>query len=249
MDALVITLDIDWAPDFILEAVAERLDEKGLRATWFITHDSPGVRSLMARAERYELGLHPNFLQGTTQGASPREILTGLKSLLPQARLMRTHGLVQSTDILRLAANEFGIEIDLSLLLPGQPYLRPHLLSLNHGGVGLVRIPYFWEDDVEACGQSPAWHLADARFSMPGRQVFDFPPLHVSLNTDRMERYQELKQYGPMGQLTKGQVDRHVNRSAPGAGTFFGAVLDHIATRQRESFTVSQIVEQWRREA
>lgn len=34
----VITLDIDWAPDFVIDAVAEQLVQAGVWATWFVTH-------------------------------------------------------------------------------------------------------------------------------------------------------------------------------------------------------------------
>jgi hypothetical protein len=248
MDVLVVTLDIDWAPDFVLEAILERLDAKGIRATWFITHDSPGVRRLITRTDRHEFGLHPNFLPGSTQGASEREILAGLKTLLPNAHLMRTHGLVQSTEILRTAANEFDIKIDVSLFLPGQPYLRPHLLNLNHDGTGLVRVPYFWEDDIEASSERPSWSPTDARLSLPGLQVYDFHPIHIYLNTDRMERYHQLKQYGPLSQVTPEQVKCHINRDTAGVGTFFEALIDHISLHQQESSTISEIVDQWRRE-
>jgi peptidoglycan/xylan/chitin deacetylase (PgdA/CDA1 family) len=36
----VITLDTDWAPDFILEHVSEILTERKIKATWFITNES-----------------------------------------------------------------------------------------------------------------------------------------------------------------------------------------------------------------
>lgn len=249
MDALVITLDIDWGPDFVLDAVSERLNEKGVKATWFVTHDSPGVRRLLAQQDRYEFGLHPNFLPGSTQGYSEREILAGLKRLIPQAHMMRTHGLVQSSEILRLASREFGIDIDLSLFLPGQPHLQPHILNLNHGGTGLVRLPYFWEDDIEASAAEPSWDLGAARFGAPGLQVYDFHPIHVYLNTERMDRYHRLKQHGPLHNIARDRIDSHINRTSAGTGTFFDALLDRIGRQQHRSLTVSEVVDAWRRES
>jgi hypothetical protein len=64
-----------------------------------------------------------------------------------------------------------------------------------------------------------------------------------------MERYHQLKQYGPLSQVTPEQVKRHINRDTAGVGTFFEALIDHLSSQQQQSFTVSEIVEQWRRES
>ena len=64
---ILITLDIDWAPDFIIKKVDEILKEKGVKATWFVTHNSAYLNNL-AKNKNYELGIHPNFLPNTTQG-------------------------------------------------------------------------------------------------------------------------------------------------------------------------------------
>jgi len=35
---IALTLDIDWAPDWMIEKVAEMLLKYGVKATWFATH-------------------------------------------------------------------------------------------------------------------------------------------------------------------------------------------------------------------
>jgi hypothetical protein len=67
---VLLTLDIDWAPDAAIDFVAEILVSRGVKATWFVTHDSPGVRRLRARPDLFELGIHPNFLPGSSHGRS-----------------------------------------------------------------------------------------------------------------------------------------------------------------------------------
>ena len=37
----LIFLDVDWTLDFVIEYVANILVEHGIKATWFLTHDSP----------------------------------------------------------------------------------------------------------------------------------------------------------------------------------------------------------------
>jgi len=42
--SLVITLDCDWAPDFVIKYVAGILTERKVKATWFITNDFPYLK-------------------------------------------------------------------------------------------------------------------------------------------------------------------------------------------------------------
>ena len=44
MNAIALTFDVDWAPDFAIDFVARKLVRDHVRATWFVTHDSPGIR-------------------------------------------------------------------------------------------------------------------------------------------------------------------------------------------------------------
>jgi hypothetical protein len=58
---------------------------------------------------------------------------------------------------------------------------------------GMIRVPYFWEDDVHVMAMErdllPPWN-ADAMLDREGLKVFDFHPVHVFLNTERMARYE-----------------------------------------------------------
>ncbi len=239
------TLDIDWAPDFVIDAVAEKLMARRVRATWFVTHDSPAVRRLQDHDALLELGLHPNFLPGSSHGESVTEVLSFMRDILPDARAMRTHGLVQSTSILSEAVDS-GIDIDLSLFMPHTTHLSPHFLQLKEGRNGLVRLPYFWEDDFATYEQSSRLALDTEALNRPGLKVFDFHPIHIYLNTEEMARYAALKQQGPLPKLSCGDVDKWINRSGFGTGTLFDELLDYLSTEQAATYTVSQIADAWR---
>ena len=62
MNDLVLTLDMDWAPDCAIDFVSEELVSREVRATWFVTHASPAVHRLREHPELFELGIHPNNL-------------------------------------------------------------------------------------------------------------------------------------------------------------------------------------------
>ena len=126
-NACVLTIDIDWAPDFAIQEMADILTEKDVKATWFVTHDSAVIRRLLEYKDIFEFGLHPNFLENSTQGSSYREIMDYVHNILPDSRIIRTHALVQSTKLLSMVINEYSINTDVSLFLPLSPDITPHI--------------------------------------------------------------------------------------------------------------------------
>jgi hypothetical protein len=220
-DSLVITLDVDWAPDFMIDAAAEALAAGGARATWFVTHASPAIDRLRERPDLFELGIHPNFLPGTTHGDDP---VAHLLEIVPGARCARTHSLMQSTPLLeRLMAG--GIEVDCSLLLPRHPGLRP-VRHVSQGG-SLTRVPFIWEDDLEMERDDPIWSVNGLLALGEGLKVLDFHPVHAWLNSASFAAYAALR--GRLGQVTEDEVAA-LRHDGPGAATLFAEVVAHLAS-------------------
>ena len=227
-DDVLVTLDVDWSPDWIIDEVRGLLQRDGVRATWFVTHDAPAIRRLRAEPGCFELGLHPNCLPGSTQGGSEREVLANLKAIVPEAVSMRMHGLYQTSAFLRLAARDYGIRFDSTIFLPETPHITPH--ALRCGGAVLWRIPFFWEDDVTMVDPAPDWHVAESALADPGLKIFAFHPFHVVLNTVDYGLYERLKAQAPLNRWTPALVDpqRH---DGPGPRTVFLDLLRHLARR------------------
>ena len=135
-----LTLDIDWAPDVAIDFVADQLIKHKVRATWFVTHSSPSVERLQQYPELFEMGIHPNFMPGSTHGENPSEILAHCLDLVPNARCMRIHSLFQSSPLLLQILKESSINIDSSIFLPYAADLRP--VPFRWQGKELVRLPY-----------------------------------------------------------------------------------------------------------
>ncbi|MCX6671896.1 MAG: hypothetical protein NTX92_08260, partial [Euryarchaeota archaeon] len=57
----LICIDTDWASDSIIKDIADYLIMNKIKSTWFITHDSPAIRKLLAKPDIFEVGIHPNF--------------------------------------------------------------------------------------------------------------------------------------------------------------------------------------------
>lgn len=187
----VLTIDVDWAPDFMIDFVAERLISANVKSTWFVTHKSPALERMAARKDLFELGIHPNFLPGSTHGNTEDEVLRHCLDLVPDATCVRMHGLVQSTHLLDKIADLEQLQIDASLFLPRATHLEP--IDYRAGGTPLLRIPYCWEDDFEMRYPEGHWRLEQVAALGVGLRIFDFHPVHVFLNGTTPERYNAVK--------------------------------------------------------
>ncbi|MCA9588844.1 MAG: hypothetical protein KC657_26190 [Myxococcales bacterium] len=226
MSHTVLTIDVDWAPDAAIDFTADLLASRGVKATWFLTHDSPAVARLRERPELFELGIHPNFLPGSSHGATPEDVLDYCMKLVPDATSVRTHALVQSTPLYDLVLRRTPVRCDVSLLLPHAR--RLDLVEYQWKGTTLLRLPYHWEDDIEMLRDAPAWDLETA-IAGEGYRVFDFHPIHVFLNSADMGPYESLKAaVRPLGAATIEQMQPFVHEG-PGPRTVFTALADHLA--------------------
>ena len=239
----VVTLDVDWAPDWMIDASADILIRNRVKATWFVTHSSPAVSRLAQNRDLFELGIHPNCLPGSTHGRTDGEVLEHLMKLVPGAVCMRTHSLYQSSPFLFLAARKYGIRIDVSLFLPRTPGLRPHRFQISEDG--LWRIPYFWEDDYEMYVDDPIWSAKDDRIRIPGLRVFDFHPVHVALNSNRLDPFERLKQERKLPDWTPEFVKPSVH-SGVGTATMFGELAGRVEGR---GMWVSELLESQRQDS
>jgi len=180
-----VTLDQDWAPDWATEAALDRILSAGLSATLFVTHASRGLDGWRGRSG-LELGVHPNFLPGSTQGATIDEVLDHVRALVPDARGVRAHGLVRGTHLLE-AYGRRGYTYDASDLIDGQDGL-----AVLPRWSGVARVPIFWEDDVHLhYGRTASWAAVP-----PGRsgvRVVNFHPVLLALNARDLAGYRALK--------------------------------------------------------
>ena len=151
------TFDLDWAPDFVINYVSRILIDNRIRATFFVTHSSQAVDFLARHSDLFELGIHPNFLPNSTQGNIEENILKHCLELVPDAKSMRTHSLVQSTPLLGRIMTQTYIVCDVSLYLPHAPLVSP--VEYWWQNRMLLRIPFIWEDDLEMERRDPCWSL------------------------------------------------------------------------------------------
>jgi hypothetical protein len=224
---IVITFDIDWAPDFVIDFVAQLLIEYHIKATWFVTHISPAVQRLNNYPELFELGIHPNFRPGSSHGNTPEEVLQHCMKLVPNALSMRTHSLVQSSPLLAQIMAQTPIIRDVSLFLPHTPYIRPHEFWWNRHR--LLRIPYYWEEDFEMQRPEPCWYLEPLLNIGEGLKIFNFHPIHIYLNSADMKPYNALRTNVPNPYEATSEQAMTFIQKGEGTQTIFKELIEYLS--------------------
>jgi hypothetical protein len=224
-----ITFDVDWAPDWAIESCAALCRQHGIPATFFVTHASPLLREL-AQDPLFELGIHPNFLSGSSHGRSFSEVIEFCLALVPGARAMRTHDLFGCSSLFALIVGRYGqIETDSSLFLPGCRSCEPVINYHGDPARALVRVPFSFADNVAA--RSPGWSWDREPSLTGGLMVFDFHPALIALNLGAPGAYMELKAATgsrPLQEATREDFAPFVN-AGPGASTYLQHLLQRLA--------------------
>ncbi len=248
LNEFVLTFDLDWAPDFVIDKLSNFLIKKQIKATFFITHDSRCVRNLLEHKEIFECGLHPNFFPNSSQGNDENEVMNNLIKIIPDSKIIRTHALLQSTYLYRNLVKNFNLKIDVSLLLPDAPNLQPHTIHFDQKNDELVRVPFFWEDDIEMYNPQKSFNIKNERYHVNGLKIFNFHPIHIFLNSNNMENYEKLKTKKPLLSFKHEEIKPFINEDLPGINDFFKELCDCILNEQRQSYTISEIIKKWKGE-
>ncbi len=185
-----LTFDVEWANDDVLGFVLNIIEEANVKATFFVTHETPVLERMRANSN-LELGIHPNFnflLEGDFRyGRNYREVVEHYMRMVPEAVSVRCHALAQQTNLLG-EFNAYGLRYDCNLLLPlSAGTVRPFV----HFDRKLVRVPFIWEDDVHMM-YGWKWN-PDDYLQSESIKTFSFHPIHVFLNSDTLERYYACK--------------------------------------------------------
>lgn len=221
VDDVCITLDVDWASDPVLAEALALIRELDVPVTLFCTHRTSLLDDL-DRA-RVEIAWHPNFLQPRSDAG----LIDEMARWFPGSEGVRAHALYFHS---RLAPLYLGHGI--RYLAHDLRFLAPRLAPARHWS-GLIDVPGFWEDDVHALYFDGDFSLDRVDLSAPGLKVFDFHPIHLALNTDRMERYEGAREDMEAGR----SLAAHVNPDL-GSRTFLRAAVGRMKDRpERYRFT------------
>lgn len=218
-DAVFLTFDIDWACDDVLQHNIDLIENNGLKATFFVTHETP-LLDRMRENPNIELGIHPNFnflIEGDFRyGKNYREVTEYYLKMVPDAVSIRSHTLVQGSQILE-TFEQHGLKYDVNLLIPQNAGMT--LKPFVHWNQKMQRLPYFWEDDVHIIYDDN--DDVKIYLNTPGLKIFDFHPIHLFLNTENLDRYTKSKPH--MQDVSK--LNDFINRESFGTLDFFNKLV------------------------
>lgn len=186
-----LSIDIDWAHDAILQYTIDILSRYAIPVTWFATHDTEILKQISDNTN-FEIGIHPNFnnlLNQADNSLCPRKVMDQMCSFVPNAKITRSHSLTQNSYLLDLFAS-YNINYESNLFIPS--YSKISLKPWRHWN-GLTRLPYLWEDDVSCVLDSQQTLGIKDTLKLPGLKIFDFHPIHIYLNTETLERYEQTR--------------------------------------------------------
>lgn len=183
-----ITSDVDWASEDAIAIQQEIFDRHDVHATYFVTHASARLRALDA-AGRVDLGVHPNFLAGSSHGNSFDEVITTVLGFAPDARSYRCHKYFDVSDVAH-AFRARGFRYDANLCTNLQPGIAP----IRHES-GLTRFATYYEDGTHYWHRH-AWRFSDFAedFSSPGIKIISVHPMVTAMNVTTVEYWAELRQ-------------------------------------------------------
>lgn len=190
----VLSIDVDWVGDTILDDTIDIIEKSGAKACFFVTHDTPLLQRIRAN-KNFELGIHPNFdslLHGDAS-KSAKDIIADLLEIVPEAKVLRSHAMTTSGRWLGLY-KDAGITHLSNYILFGQTNIRP-VRQIN----GLTEVPVYFADDGLLYQNSESLTLFDEdvgfHCSANGVTVYNFHPIHVFLNSENLERYAHAKEF------------------------------------------------------
>ena len=190
MSEVYLTFDLDWVCNEVVADTLDLVELADVAATWFVTHDTPLISRIRANP-KFELGIHPNFnflIEGNPQnGKNAEEVVDRLLAIVPEAKVVRSHSMVQSSRLSQLFVDK-GLTHECNHLIPEQANIALKPWRLWNG---LIEVPHFWEDDA-VCIYERNTPIVDL-LARVGLKVFDFHPIHVFLNTECLDRYERTR--------------------------------------------------------
>ena len=244
-DSVCLSVDVEWAAQEVLDDIRGLFDERGLRATFFVTHDGVSVPG-------HERGLHPNFRRagdtwkrlaaangGRTEHLAEhdiyRHVVETTLAYAPEAKGVRAHSLFYDSTLMPVYRGA-GLEYDCSHLMPLVPGLRP--FWKEQGMVGLCT---YWADHFDIMTGATGLDIGRLHLDRPGLKLLDLHPNIVYLNAARNADYMATKSY--YHDAERLLANRNPHR---GIRTMLIELLDHLASHRIPVITVGEVNTLWR---
>ena len=239
-----LSVDVEWASPAVLADLRSLLDERRLRATFFVTHGSVDVPG-------HERGIHPNFRRNgdiakafcakfgdagmPDDAAVYAHVVAAFKGFAPEARGVRAHSLHYDSVLLPIY-ERYGIEYDSSYQMPLVRDLRPFWKEC-----GVLEIPIYFNDYFELKARAIGFEATKIDLDAPGLKVFLMHPNILYLNAESEGHYLSTK--GFYREPDRLLAARHRGR---GIRTLMIELLDRLAAGAYPTMTLGEVNSIWR---
>lgn len=223
-----ITLDMDWAPEEIIDYSLKLLSQYNVTATLFMTN------KISCHISQHEIAIHPNF-----RSMKFEKHFTKYISIYPNIKGMRSHSLFFS-ERFRPFYKKFGIEYQSNVMMHCQKNIIPYYMSPT-----TLEIPIFWMDSyyLENISNNQTVFLNNKSLEAPGLKVFDFHPIHIFLNTDTLSFYASVKKYYKNPE----KIAKYRNKHALGICDIFIKLLKYLKNNSLPCYTLGEISHHYRK--
>lgn len=219
---LSLSIDTDWAPTPVIRDTLDLLDDYGVPATVFSTHDD-GLD-----LDDHERALHPNFLDDEDD-LDDEAVLAELVETFPDAVGTRSHSLYTHGQLHALYP-EYDLAYESNYMAYREPNLRAFWM-----GQRFVQLPIYFMDDVWMHREQTLPDV-DALLDEPGLKVFTFHPIHVYLNTPGLTYYEDHKD-----EYQNPDALRGARYEGEGVRTLLERLLDELERRDAAVRTAKAI--------
>ena len=230
-----LTCDVDWASEAALDRTMDLFRDLDVRPTVFNTHPSPLLDRLAAEGG-VDLGIHPNFLPGSSQGEGFEAVVDYLAKAVPGASCFRSHRYFDVTDTnVMLAEHGFTHDANLFSFLCKLP---PH----RHFS-GLIRFPTWWEDGTWLRNVGSLDPTGLTELFAPGLTILSVHPMHMAMNSPDFAYARQVKDRVTREEWTRMDLDdlAKVTHTGRGIRDFFADVAEAVLAKGYAFHTLGQL--------
>lgn len=224
---IMLSLDIDWAPDEVIEYSLSILESYGITATLFMTH------LIDIDTRDHEIAIHPNF----TTLELDKHIADRMQDY-PDSQGVRSHSFF-FTERLRPVYKNYGFMYQSNVMMYMQENIQPYFMA-----PGMVEVPLCWMDNFYIVMESDKadFVLPPGYLERPGLKLFNFHPVHVYLNTCSLEDYEKAKQFYHRSE----ELVKYRNTARRGVGDMFVDLLKYISEKGLPSRPIREIAREYK---
>lgn len=232
LDSVILTCDVDWAPDYAVKSVINLINKYGFKINIFATHKSD---VLLQEHGNVNVGLHPDFTRPSQKDWFDKKI-SDLKSIYANSKGMRSHRNFFGQNIADLA-HKAGLKYDVSSFLWNQSFCQAHI-DYN----GMVRFSYFWEDGIHLDLGKP-FEISTINLETPGLKILNIHPILFYLNSATEEHRRGVtSRYTNLSVAPEDEIDKDINRKY-GIQNFYKEILNYLKTKNVTTYFLEELTD------